>query len=176
MPETTDEIPITHLQRRKIEGRVLLPLIEACGEKFGDGVTRELIISTIRRLATEYGARWASAHGRGLASLKTVVEQIWAGGGSLDVEIVSAHDDHLHFNVTRCRYAEFYKSLGVADLGYLLHRNRDYAMIDRFDFDIKLTRTQTVMEGASHCDFRFKAKEQSSSGERHPALRFVSRT
>jgi hypothetical protein len=72
--------------------------------------TRELVITTIRRLAAEDGARWADAHGRGLASLKMVVEQVWAGGGSLDVEIVSAPDDHLDFNVTRCRYAEFYKA------------------------------------------------------------------
>ena len=81
MPETTDEIPITHLQG---------------------------------------------------ASLKTVVQDIWAGGGSLDVEILSVRDDHLDFNVTRCRYAEFYRSLGLADLGYLIHCNRDYAMIDGF--------------------------------------------
>jgi hypothetical protein len=164
MPETTDEIPITHLQRRKIEGRVLVPFIEACREKFGDGATRELVITTIRRLAAEDGARWADAHGRGLASLKSVVEKVWAGGGSLDVEMVSASDDHLDFNVTRCRYAEFYKSLGLADFGYLIHCNRDHAMIDGFNPDMKLMRTQTVMEGASHCDFRFKAKERSSSG------------
>jgi hypothetical protein len=28
-------------------------------------------------------------------------------------------------------------------------------MIAGFNPDLKLTRTQTVMEGASHCDFRF---------------------
>jgi hypothetical protein len=111
MPETTDEIPITHLQRRRIEGRVLL--FEACREQFGDGATRQLVFTTIARLAVEDGARWANAHGCGLASLKTVVQQIWAGGGSLDVEIVSARDDHLDVNVTRCRYAEFYKNLGA---------------------------------------------------------------
>jgi hypothetical protein len=143
---------------------VLIPFIEACREKFGDEATRELVITTIRRLATEDGARWADAHGRSLSSLKDVAEQVWAGGGSLDVEIVAAAQDRLDFNVTRCAYAEFYKSLGLADLGFLIHCGRDYAMIDGFNPDMKLTRTQTVMEGASHCDFRFKAKHQSSSG------------
>ena len=65
---------------------------------------------------------------------------------------------HLRFNVNRCRYAEFYKELGLADLGYLIHCNRDHAMIDGFNPDLKLTRTRTVMEGASHCDFRFAKK------------------
>ena len=86
----------------------------------------------------------------------------WAGGGSLDLELVAATDERLDFNVTRCHYAEFYKSLGLANLGYLIHCNRDYAMIDGFNPDVKLTRTQTVMEGAPHCDFRFKAKEPSA--------------
>lgn len=172
IPETMDEIPITHLQRRKIEGRVLIPFIEACREKFGDEPTRELVVTTIHRLAADDGARWADTHGHSLASLKAVVEQVWAGGGSLNAEIISAADDHLDFNVTRCRYAEFYKRLGLADLGYLIHCSRDYAMIDGFNPDMKLTRTQTVMEGASHCDFRFKAKQPSSgAGRSFEALR-----
>ena len=91
-------------------------------------------------------------------SLKNVAEKVWAGGGSLDIDMVAAGDDRLDFNVTRCRYAEFYKDLGLADLGYLVHCNRDHAMIDGFNPDLKLTRTQTVMEGASHCDFRFTKK------------------
>ncbi len=91
-------------------------------------------------------------------SLKNVAETVWAGSGSLDIDMVAAGDDRLDFNVTRCRYAEFYKELGLADLGYLVHCNRDHAMIDGFNPDLKLTRTQTVMEGASHCDFRFTKK------------------
>lgn len=38
----TDEITIDHLQKRKIEARVLIPFIAACREKVGDGPTREL--------------------------------------------------------------------------------------------------------------------------------------
>jgi hypothetical protein len=158
MPDPTNEVPISHLQRRKIEGRVLLPFIEACREKFGDAATRELVITTIRQLAVEDGARWADTYGRDLASLKTVADEVWAGGGSLEVDMLAAGDDRLDFNVTRCRYAEFYKERGLTELGYLLHCNRDFAMIDGFNPDLKLTRSQTVMEGASHCDFRFRPK------------------
>jgi hypothetical protein len=158
MADIADEVPISHLQRRRIESRVLIPFIAACREKFGDAATRELVVATIRRLAIEDGARWGEAYGRDLGALKTLAEKVWAGGGSLDIEMVAADTDHLDFNVTRCRYAEFYKELGLADLGYLVHCNRDHAMIDGFNPDLKLTRTQTVMEGASHCDFRFTKK------------------
>jgi len=32
MAEVTDEVPISHLQRRRIESRVLIPFIAACRE------------------------------------------------------------------------------------------------------------------------------------------------
>lgn len=159
MPDATDEVPISHLQRRKIENRVLIPFIEACREKFGDAATRELVVGLIRRLGAEDGARWGATYGGDLAALKTVAEQVWAGGGSLDIEMLQGSAEHLDFNVRRCRYAEFYKELGLTDIGYLVHCNRDHAMVRGFNPDLKLTRTQTIMEGASHCDFRFAKKD-----------------
>ena len=113
MPDVTDEVPISHLQRRRIESRVLIPFIAACREKFGDAATKELVVATIRHLAIEDGARWAEAFGRDMNALKSVAETVWAGGGSLDIDMVAAGDDRLDFNVTRCRYAEFYKEFGV---------------------------------------------------------------
>jgi L-2-amino-thiazoline-4-carboxylic acid hydrolase len=36
-------------------------------------------------------------------------------------------------------------------------RNRDGAFFEGFDRRIRLTRTQTIMGGASHCDFRYRS-------------------
>src|SRR5215471_20544255 len=156
--DNEQDVPIGHLQRRKIEARVLIPFIEACRDRFGEAATRELVATTIRRLATDDGAKWAETYGRSLGALRKVAESLWAGGGSLDIDVVDQTDDHLDFNVTRCRYAEFFKNLGLADIGYLVHCNRDHAMIAGFNPDVELVRTQTLMEGASHCDFRFRTK------------------
>jgi hypothetical protein len=150
--------PVGHLERRKIEGRVLIPFIEACRTRFGEQVMRELVAATIRRLAVEDGARWAESYGCGLASLRRVAEDVWGGGGSLDVDVIGQTDDHLAFNVTRCRYAEFYQEVGLADIGYLVHCDRDHAMVVGFNPDLELARSQTIMGGASHCDFRFRKK------------------
>ena len=65
--------------------------------------------------------------------------------------------ERLDFDVTRCRYAEMYRALGLADLGSSLSCQRDYALIEGFHPGVQLTRTQTIMEGATHCDFRFVA-------------------
>ncbi len=152
------EIPISHLQRRKIEGRVLIPFIEACRERLGDAVAHELVAATIRRLAAADGARWAETFGTSIAGLRKVAEDVWAGGGSLAVDVTAETADRLEFNVTRCRYAEFYQELGLADLGALIHCSRDHAMIAGFNDGLELERTQTLMGGASHCDFRFRRK------------------
>jgi hypothetical protein len=49
-----------------------------------------------------------------------------------------------------------YRTLGLADLGASLSCQRDYALTEGFNPTIQLVRTQTIMEGASHCDFRFR--------------------
>jgi hypothetical protein len=63
----------------------------------------------------------------------------------------------LDFNVRRCRYAESYRAMGLGDIGDILSCNRDGAFCEGYDFGIKLTRTQTIMGGASHCDFRYRS-------------------
>ena len=86
------------------------------------------------------------------------VTGVWAGGGSLDIKPIDKSEEKLDFNVVRCRYAEFYKELGLPELGYLFHCNRDFGMVEGFSPGLTLKRTQTIMQGASHCDFRFVRK------------------
>ena len=157
----TNEVAISHLQRRKIEGRVLIPFIQVLRDKFGETSTAEVVDETIRRLAAEDGARWAATFGQTTASLRRVAQELWAGGGSLDVEMVGELDDHLDFNVTRCQYAEFYKELGLSELGFRIHCNRDRAMVVGFNNELELSRSQTIMEGATCCDFRFRRKPRT---------------
>jgi hypothetical protein len=47
----------------------------------------------------------------------------------------------------------------MEDLGFALSCARDFAMVEGFNPEIKLERTQTLMEGADHCDFRFTHKK-----------------
>ena len=154
----TSEVTVSHLQRRKIEGRVLIPFIQVLKEKCGEDAMREVLDATIRRLAAEDGARWAETFGRSTTSLRKVVQQVWAGGGAQEIEVVDESEDHFDFNVTRCRYAEFYQELGLAEIGYHVHCNRDFAMIAGFNGELELSRKQTVMQGAPCCDFRFGKK------------------
>ena len=48
-----------------------------------------------------------------------------------------------------------YRDMGLAEIGTLLSCVRDQEFIEGYDPTIAMTRTQTLMEGASHCDFRY---------------------
>lgn len=63
-------------------------------------------------------------------------------------------------DVTSCRYARFYQQLGVPELGFLLVCSADFPMAEGFG-DVQLTRTRTIMQGASHCDFRHALKKRA---------------
>ena len=152
-----EEAKITHLERRRIEAGVLVPMIRAMQRELGAARADEIARAVIVELARRDGERWAAQFGTGLAALDRVAG-VWSEGGSLEIEPLRRNDRVLEFNVTRCRYAEYFKELGLPELGALFHCARDYAMIEGFDPGIGLVRTQTIMEGAPHCDFRFAAK------------------
>ena len=159
----TDERPVGHLQRRKIEGRVLVPFIAVCREKLGDEVTRDLLEAFIRQASIDDGARSAERFGDGMAGLRRIVEEVWGGpGGGIDIQLLAASDVRLDFNVTRCGYAELYKQWGLSDLGFRLQCSRDHAMLLGFNDDIELERSQTIMQGGACCDFRFRKKAPSA--------------
>lgn len=149
---------ITHLERRKIEAGVLIPMVQAFQKAIGKERANEIAREVIVELARQDGARWAGQYGNDLGAMEKV-SGVWAGGGSLAIEPLGKSPDRLDFNVTRCQYAEFYKNLGLPELGYLFHCNRDFAMVEGFSDGLALERTQTIMQGASHCDFRFTRKD-----------------
>jgi L-2-amino-thiazoline-4-carboxylic acid hydrolase-like protein len=77
----------------------------------------------------------------------------------LDYEVVKQTPDAFEVNVTGCRYAKFYKEIGAPGLGFLLTCSADFSHAEGFGADVQLVRTQTIMQGASHCDFRYALKQ-----------------
>src|SRR5215472_15651327 len=150
---------ITHLERRKIEAGVLIPMVQAFQRAIGKERANEIAREVIIELARQDGAGWAQRFGDDLSAMEKT-SGVWAAGGSLAIEPIGKSEDRLDFNVTRCQYAEFYQQLGLPELGYLFHCNRDFAMVEGFGAGLELKRTQTIMQGASHCDFRFARKRE----------------
>ena len=96
---------------------------------------------------------------------------LWTKGGALEIEVKEQTDTSFTFNVVRCRYAETYKAMGLGEIGHLLSCNRDGAFCEGYDPKLTLERTQTIMQGASHCDFKTRTRSSTSveSGSSAPA-------
>ena len=84
----------------------------------------------------------------------------YAREDALDYPVIEQSQDAFAIDVTRRRYAEFYKELGEPELGCLLI-SVDFTTDEGFGADIKLMRTQTIAQGASHCNFRYKRLKET---------------
>ena len=159
-PPDTLTARIGVLTRRETEARILAPVIEALGDRFGRDDVIDVVRETIIRVAQEQGSQLAEQMGGDSLDHFTDSLQYWTQDDAREIEILEQDDETLSYNVTRCRYAEMYKALGIPELGAVFSCNRDYALIDGFNTGVELTRTQTIMGGATHCDFRYKLRKQ----------------
>jgi len=151
------------LEQREIEARIVGPLVRAFAAEIGNERALTIVGQVIRELARESGGELARNLGeQSLDAFARSLEK-WRENGALEIEILEHTPENLSFNVTRCRYAEMYRAMGLADLGASLSCQRDYALAQGFNPDIHLDRTQTIMKGASHCDFRFRLDKSRES-------------
>lgn len=146
------------LRRREVEARIVAPLVEALAAEFGRERVLEIVRRTIISIAREQGAQLAAQSGDNSLTAFREALAAWTKDEALELDVLEQSDDRLAFNVTRCRYAEMYRALGIPELGALLSCNRDFALIEGFNGDVTLTRTQTIMQGAAVCDFRYAKK------------------
>ncbi len=153
----SDGSKLTLLEQREIEARIVGPLVRAFAEEIGSERALALVSRVIEGLARDSGADLARRLGEASLDAFALGVDRWREGGALEIEVRDRTPDTLAFDVVRCRYAEMYRALGLADLGAHLSCVRDFALVEGFNPAIRLTRPQTLMEGASHCDFRFVA-------------------
>jgi hypothetical protein len=148
---------LSMLEKRKIEAEILKEVYETLKASHGETVARKTIAESVRRSAIEQARQFAAATpgGTSLRAFQDVMP-LWTKGGALEIEVKEQTDRTFTFNVTRCRYAETYKAMGLGEIGHLLSCNRDGAFCEGYDPKLKLERTQTIMQGASHCDFRYR--------------------
>jgi len=163
MPEKKPRLPL--LEQREIEARIVGPLIRAFAAEIGEERTLAIVRPLIRELARQSGAELARLLGEQTMEAFAKTLDRWQENGALEIEILEKSPARLAFNVTRCRYAEMYRALGLADLGASLSCDRDGALIEGFNPDIHLTRTQTIMEGAPCCDFRIQLRKPETTDE-----------
>ena len=147
------------LEQRKIEARILAPIIEAFEAEFGRKRTHALVGGVIKKIARRHGEAIREELGGTPMEKVAALLPRFNEADAMEIDVLNQDGSCLEFNVTRCRFAEFYEELGIPELGFLLSCNRDFALSEGISPELKLERSQTIMEGAPHCDFRFRTKE-----------------
>jgi hypothetical protein len=156
------------IQRRRIEAELIKELYDTLVGRYGRTEAAEVIAESIRRSAIAQARQFAEAEGRP-TSLETFAElyKLWTAEDALTIDVKRRDADAFDFDVARCRYAEMYREMGLGDIGHLLSCNRDGAFCQGYDPSIKFSRTQTLMEGASHCDFRYRYEPDPAGKTAH---------
>jgi len=86
----------------------------------------------------------------------TEVRNTEVSGNDVEFEILRHDKVALDIDVTRCRFAEFFRALGEPELGTLLICETDFDIASVGEGEVSLDRAQTIMRGAPSCTFRYK--------------------
>jgi len=148
------------IEQVKIQAQVLVPLVKALQAELGEERANALVREVLGNLYRGYGEKWwRTREARNFGEKMASAFERFATGDALDYDVVKQTSDAFDVNITGCRYARFYKEIGAPELGFLLTCSADFAMAEGFGADVQLTRTPTIMQGASHCDFRYTLKQ-----------------
>ncbi len=153
-----NDMPI--LTRRRIEAEFAKGIYDEMIGEVGEETARRVLTNAVVKLARSAAAKMARdapsgphlQHFQDIQSFRTAED-------ALHIERLKSASNEFNFNVTRCRYSEMYREMGLTELGAVLSCNRDGAFCQGYDPKLKLRRTQTLMEGATHCDFRYRYED-----------------
>nr|WP_082874929.1 L-2-amino-thiazoline-4-carboxylic acid hydrolase [Burkholderia sp. MSMB1589WGS] len=160
-----DDEPLGILARRRIEAEIIKPIYEIMKREFGVERAQAVIAEAVRGAALDAGRAFAAKElgGTSIASF-AALHALWEKDDALDVDVRHADDTHYDYDVRRCAYAQMYREMGLAEIGHLLSCARDSVFIEGYDPRIELTRTRTLMQGGTHCDFRYRMAEPGRGG------------
>jgi len=149
-------VPMSMFEQRRIEATILKHVYDTLKASHGIEVAQKTIANAVRASSIEQAKEFAAKVG-GKTSIQTFVDRqsLWKLGGAMEMEVKEQTETSYVFNVTRCKYAEMYRAMGLGEIGHLLSCQRDATFCEGYDKRMRLKRTQTIMQGASHCDFHY---------------------
>jgi len=155
------------LTRRRIEAEIIKPIYEILVRDLGKACAQGIIGEAVENAAIAAGKDFADREPDG-ADIQSfaALQYLWEKDDALEVKILSSDERHFDYDVHRCRYAEMYHEMGLGEIGHLLSCARDSKFIVGYAPEVNLSRTQTIMSGASHCDFRYTVSKKHTGNEK----------
>jgi hypothetical protein len=164
--ETLTKQNISLLDRVKLQTQVLLPVLHALRVELGEERANRVVFTALREwsrnLFHQMGAQFAgSPQEKWQAIWAVLLPQI---GNDVDYERLRDDGEARDFNITGCRYAEFFRQLNEPELGAVLLCEMDLHIAEVGSPEVEFTRTQTIMKGSRYCDFRHRLKKPERTG------------
>jgi predicted ArsR family transcriptional regulator len=146
------------LDKTRIQAQVLVPVLRALRSELGKDKADAIVKQALRDWSKQlFTAISDSIEGSPRQKWKAI-QDIWGdvSGKDTEFEILRHDKDALEIDVTRCRFAEFFRALGEPELGALLICEVDFDVASAGEGEVSLQRAQTIMQGAPSCTFRWK--------------------
>ena len=149
---------ISLLDKTRIQAQVLVPVLRALRAELGkdkaDAVVKQALRDWSKQLFAAIGDGIDGSPRRKWATIQSVWGEV--SGKDVEFEILRRDKEALDIDVTRCRFAEFFRALGEPELGALLICEADFDIAAVGEGEVSLERAQTIMQGAPSCTFRYK--------------------
>ena len=148
------------LDEVKLQAQVLVPVLQALRTQLGRAQADKIVGDALRQWARDLYHRIGEAMPGTPRQKWDAIQKAMLPRIGDDVEFDVLKDDATvrEFNITRCQYADFFKGLGEPELGGILLCEADFHFADVGGPAVEFERTQTIMQGAPYCDFRFRFK------------------
>jgi predicted ArsR family transcriptional regulator len=149
---------ITLLDKTRIQAQVLVPVMRALRDQLGrdkaDAIVRGALRDWSKQLFAAIGNDIEGSPRRKWAAMHTALAEVTER--EVKVETLRHDKEALEFDVTACRFAEFFRALGEPDLGALLVCETDVDIAAAGGGEVSFSRSQTLMQGAPCCTFRYR--------------------
>jgi len=146
------------LDKTRMQAQVLVPVRRALRAELGrdkaDAMVKQALRDWSKQLFAAIGDRIKGSPRRKWATMQSAMNEVSAR--EVKFEILRHDKEALHIDVTRCRFADFFRALGEPELGSLLICETDFDIASAGEGEVSLDRTQTIMQGAPSCTFRYK--------------------
>ena len=149
---------VSLLDKTRIQAQVLLPVLRALRAELGkdkaDAIVRQALRDWSRQLFAAIGDDIEGSPRRKWAAMQGALND--ASAREVEFEILRHDKEALDIDVTRCRFAEFFRALGEPELGALLICDTDVDIASVGAGEVALDRADTLMRGGPRCTFRYK--------------------
>jgi hypothetical protein len=143
----------TLLQRVRAQAEVLIPLKRRLETELGPERTHSILRETLSELYRSMARTFVEESGGDRMAAFMRFAEVSTAGGAIEMESRESPPGRMDVDVVRCDYAKFFQALGEPELGFLLVCSGDFPVAETLG--IGLERSQTIMQGADHCDFHW---------------------